>query len=626
MFKPTSEQLKIFDHDPSQHACILAGPGTGKSSTIIQYLSRVKKKHPKKNIKLLTFTRATNSELIDKIEDVGQKDIISSTLHSFAITLLLKNPGVSDIPQPLRITDEWEWEKLIKRDIANSMPTGVDNVENLKNEMSAKWQSLKSEPTEEVDEKTRLRFQSTWDQHRTVYGYTLLEELPYRLKLAFEGEPDFNIGDIDLLAVDEYQDLNACDISCLRHIADRGVALIAIGDNDQSIYNFRKAHPKGILSFSKNYKAQSYPLSVSLRCGSKMIDWANSVIQRDTSRQDKPNLKPLNQKRVEKVGRLVFNRENHEATGVIRIINYLLKKGIPAEEILIIGRTPDVLREVKKKFDEIKLEWLDPDVWLNLLKEKDTRLLLSHLRLLVEPHDSLSWRTILFYTDKVGDKTNSILSNLALSRRIRYGEIVAEKVFMNANPNVYQNKINDAVDIVKNKLSAIDLPSTTKWGTWIKQQITNKKLPQINQQFLELLEKIDQLEDDNSEASLGQYLSQVEPLIKDIANKKTKGKIRIMPIRRSKGLTVRATIIVGTEMDIIPLRSAKNFLEEIRLLYVGMTRATEYLYVTRTRVRVGASSYTGQQNTARRTSCPFLVNGTIKEMDGDSTLKKYLNI
>ena len=49
--------------------------------------------------------------------------------------------------------------------------------------------------------------------------------------------------DFDLLIVDEYQDLNACELELLKRLGAQGASILGIGDDDQSIYSFRKAHP-----------------------------------------------------------------------------------------------------------------------------------------------------------------------------------------------------------------------------------------------------------------------------------------------------------------------------------------------------------------------------------------------
>ncbi len=142
----TDEQKQILTHDPEKHARVLAGPGTGKSFTIINYIGRLSAKYSGKSAKLLTFTRAANAELLNKIKEVGQEErIYSSTIHSFALSILLNNPGTSGLPEPIRIADQWEWDNPIKPDLAGKLSTTNTVVDKLKIEMSAQWQSLNPE-------------------------------------------------------------------------------------------------------------------------------------------------------------------------------------------------------------------------------------------------------------------------------------------------------------------------------------------------------------------------------------------------------------------------------------------------------------------------------------------------
>ena len=345
----TDEQKRIMQHDPTKHACILAGPGTGKSSTIISYVCNIKDKNPEKNIRLLTFTRAANTELTDKIVKSGKDTINSSTVHSFSISVLLNNPGTGGLPEPIRVADDWEWNLLIRKDLSSRLGIFINEVDKLKNEMSASWESLTAIQDDSIPQELRAKFMGLWEEHRKIFGYSLLSELPFRLKTALEGNSDLDLGKIDLLAIDEYQDLNACDLSCFRQISQRGTTIIAIGDDDQSIYKFRKAHPDGIRNFSKEYKAQVYPLSVSHRCSKSILDWANFVIGGDTSRAKRPLLSPSKNNPKGVIGYLVFNRESSEVEGIVKLLSWLVKsKNVPLEEILILTRTKTIAKPIKR--------------------------------------------------------------------------------------------------------------------------------------------------------------------------------------------------------------------------------------------------------------------------------------
>jgi len=110
-YEPTPEQQKILAHEPDRHGRVLAGPGTGKSVTVVDLIHRLLARHDDKpRIRLLTFTRAATAELAGKVAAHEAEVERPSTVHSFAISVLLRNPGSAPFPEPLRIVDDWELE------------------------------------------------------------------------------------------------------------------------------------------------------------------------------------------------------------------------------------------------------------------------------------------------------------------------------------------------------------------------------------------------------------------------------------------------------------------------------------------------------------------------------------
>jgi DNA helicase II / ATP-dependent DNA helicase PcrA len=617
----TAEQLSFFDHDPSIHGRILAGPGTGKSSTLIGYIDKVRQQYPNKKPRLLTFTRAANGELTDKVLKAGHDKVLSSTAHSFAISILLSNPGMSSFSEPLRIADDWEWNELIKSDLSRRLRLGLSDVEKLKNEMSAFWESLAPEEDANISAEIRSRFMGLWEEHRRVYGYTLLAELPFRLKEALESEPDLNIGELNLLAVDEYQDLNACDLRCLRFLSERGVTLLAVGDDDQSIYRFRKAHPAGIRNFLDEYGANDYPLTISHRCGTKILEWANYVVGGDTTRSaDKPLLRAGDHNPEGAVAYLLFNRENTEAEEIVKLVKWLnSKQSIPLEEILVLARTGKIVKPIKEEFKKENIPFRDPEDFLCRLRQDNARELLSILHLLTNKNDSLAWWALLHLTRGVGSSAIGKIYDLALRDKIQFGDALikeSENDFQNISTG--KKLVHDKARKVLHLIGALEIPEQGPWGSWIIERIEEGELPKVDNELIEVFKKIDSWKEDVSDLSLGQYVNQIEPMIKDIMNAKQEDFLRIMTLGRSKGLTVRAVIIAGVEDEVIP-HPIGEIQEERRLLYVGMTRAREHLYITRARRRVGPTARSGRANVGQaRRPCRFLEGGPVFQTDGET--------
>lgn len=207
-----------------------------------------------------------------------------STVHSFSISVLLQNPGTGNFPEPLRIADDWENKEIILPTLSRRAEVQVRKLDRLINQMAANWESLQPAVDPRGDAADRAHFLAAWGEHRHIYGYTLLREVPYALRNALHDHPDLDGVNYDLLIVDEYQDLNACDLEVLHLIAERGCAILGADDDDQSIYSFRRAAPEGIRRFANDYPGcAEYPLSITQRCGARIMNWASYVINGDLS-------------------------------------------------------------------------------------------------------------------------------------------------------------------------------------------------------------------------------------------------------------------------------------------------------------------------------------------------------
>jgi DNA helicase-2/ATP-dependent DNA helicase PcrA len=426
-FTPTPEQQAILAHAFSCNARILAGPGTGKSATLVALLNQLLSDRPSSRVRLLTFTRAATAELAKKVSEhpaaVTQRP---STIHSFAISVLLRNPGAGNFPQPLRIADDWEDENIVQPTLAERIKVPVRKLRRLVREMAANWESLCPEKDPHVDPAERARFIGAWTEHRQTYGYTLLGELPFALRNALRDHPDLAGVDFELLVVDEYQDLNACDLDVLKLIAQRGCSIIGAGDDDQSIYSFRRAAPEGIRRFPSDYPgAADYALSVTQRCGSRIMDWATYVIEGDPDRpRTKPRLKSAKGSPSGDVALLSFAGEVAEAKGIATLIEKLRARGIPPAEILVLLRgdhNGTFSKAIKEQLEKLHIQYSDPEAVKRLLGEPGNRQMLEVFRLVFHREDSLAWASLLLLTSGIGKAFFKYIYERARKDRKQFG-------------------------------------------------------------------------------------------------------------------------------------------------------------------------------------------------------------
>jgi len=630
-FELTDEQEAVLEHDFALHARILAGPGTGKSTTLVALISQLlqgKKKAPR--ARLLTFTRAATAELAEKLSKHPAALVERpSTIHSFAISVLLRNTGAGDLPRPLRIADDWEYANVVRPTLARRAGVHQRRLDRLVRELAANWESLRRERDPEIKAKERARFMGAWREHRGVYGYTLLAELPNALRGALRDHPALKGLNYDALIVDEYQDLNACDLEVLRLLAERGCSIIGAGDDEQSIYSFRKAAPEGILRFLDDYPgAADYPLSVTQRCAKRIVEWANYVIVGDPDRDPKrPVLTSAASTPDGEVALLAFSGEGGEARGVGALVeNLVVEEEVPPNEILVLLRGDYgglFSRPIKRDIESRGIEVSDPDEVDRMLENPDNRWLLEVLRLLVYQNESIAWASLLLMTDGIGPAFIDYVYDRARRKRIGFGRKLLD---LHAGglpdaPHGSGPRARALIDTILPWLGSNAVPDDIPgggWGAWIVSLAGTGLLPEPTDELQALFKELDSLAEPAQD--LGRYLGQIQPLGKDLAMARSDG-VRVMTMTGAKGLTVQAAILVALEDNIIP-RPDVDLGEERRLLYVAMTRARTFLFGTWARRRTGPTARSGAADIGLRHHTQFLDGGPVASEDGPTFLRR----
>jgi DNA helicase II / ATP-dependent DNA helicase PcrA len=495
--------------------------------------------------------------------------------------------------------------------------------------MAANWESLVPHADPEVDEKTRNRFLGAWDQHRRIYGYTLLPELPDLLRRALETHDDLQGLDYDLLVVDEYQDLNACDLRVLKLLGDRGTAILGVGDDEQSIYGFRKAAPEGILRFPDDYAdSADYSLTVSHRCGSRIIGWARHVIEGDPDRdQSRARLHPAKGAQAGEVALLSFAGHKAEADGVAELVSAVIEnEGLDPADILVMFRGDHnnvFSKPIREQLVEMGIDVDDPR-WVDAVLDAPTnRAALLVLRLLANRRDSLAWAGLLKLESGIGTAFNLSIYEQAKTDGTDFATalLAAHDEGFPESPATSRDRAADLVARTFAWLDRQDAPDELEdgqRGAWAIEALRGDPIAAMTDEFSELLLSVDEVIE--APVGLARYLSQIQPLARDRAQAQAAG-VRFMSMNMSKGLTVRAAIVVAAEEGIIP-RPNVDVAEERRLHYVAMTRAEEFQYVTWARRRTGPTARAGMPKVqARRTESRFLRNGPVATQDGPSYIR-----
>jgi DNA helicase II / ATP-dependent DNA helicase PcrA len=600
--KLSAEQLVAVTQAGS-HARLLAGPGTGKTLCLTRRVIRLLEDEglQPSQIPIITFTRAARAELRSRIlAEVGDEARLPqvSTLHSYALRVLLRHPGTSSLPQPLRITDDWEDRQIIEEELKILLELGrLKDSRDLLTKLSADWETLTADGADWETHFPNPRFLGAWREHRRVYGYTLRSELVYALKHAID---EGQLGDFRAprnLVVDEYQDLNACDLAVIRNLTERGAELYCAGDDDQSIYGFRYASPAGIRRFDTDYAPSRYlELAECKRCDRKILEYALFVATQDSRRIPK-RLESSVDAGSGEVHVLHFTDQRKEADGVANICEHLvLAKRVPPGEILILlrnDRSGTFSQPLKNALDRRQLPasvGVDP---LAPLNEPEGRTFLSILRLVDNPNDSLAWRSLLeVRKNGIGTGTLMKVYQLARSRGVSF---LAALELVRTDPLAIEGKGPalaqeiGAVRVLLEQATALLSPDLAAFS----RQVAEMSITAEDTRAL-VVDLVQRALDLSSAADLSELLRAVQTAIGDKEAERDPTRISIMTMHQAKGLTADAVLVVGAEDERIPGNSQGDTLDdERRLLYVSLSRARHFLYVTYCNRRTGSQSFSG---------------------------------
>ena len=187
--------------------------------------------------------------------------------------------------------------------------------------------------------------------------------------------------------------------------------------------------------------------------------------------------------------------------------------------------------------------------------------------------------------------------------------------------SVQQGRAKSLIEAVQGWLREHNVPEEAEhgWGRWIVDITGGNVVPAPTGELATLLNKLDGMVEERQ--NLSRYIGQIGPLGHDLMQTECDG-VRIMTMTSSKGLTVEAAIIAGTEDGVIP-RPDADLSEERRLMYVAMTRPRKYLYCTWAQRRHGPTARAGDPRVrALRQVSHFLAGGPVRSHDGSRFIRQ----
>ena len=409
---------------PAGHALILAGAGSGKTrvlTTRIAWLLQTGQVSPG-GILAVTFTNKAAKEMQARLQallPVNTRGMWIGTFHGLCNRFLRAHYKLANLPQSFQILDTQDMLSAVKRLMKQLK---VDDERFPPKQVQYFISGAKENGHRPGDIETRNE-----DERKKVELYQLYEEQCQR-----EGVVDFGelmlrsyelLRDNDAIRehyqqrfrhilVDEFQDTNRLQYAWLKQLAGDRASVLAVGDDDQSIYAFRGANVGNMADFVREFDIQhQIKLEQNYRSYSNILDSANHLISHNTRRLGK-NLR-TDQGPGEPVRVYESTSDFGEAQWIVEEIRQLVRDGIERKEIAILYRSNAQSRVIETALFNAAVPYR---VYggLRFFERAEIKHALAYLRLLENPHDDTSFmRVVNFPPRGIGARSIEQLQDAA---------------------------------------------------------------------------------------------------------------------------------------------------------------------------------------------------------------------
>lgn len=615
---------------------IVAGAGSGKTRVLthrIAHLLAERNVHPGQ-ILAITFTNKAAGEMKERVEQlVGPRAnaMWVMTFHSACVRILRRESKKLGFTSSFSIYDAADSKRLMAlvcRDL------DLDPKRFPPKSFSAKISNLKNELIDEEDFAAQATdgFEKTLAQAYVLYQSRLREAnaldfddlimTTVNLLRAFPDVAEHYRRRFRHVLVDEYQDTNHAQYALVRELVGTSehpvdvpsseydippAELCVVGDADQSIYAFRGATIRNILQFEEDYPdATTILLEQNYRSTQTILSAANAVIERNESRRPK-NLW-TNAGAGARITGYVADTEHDEAQFVAEEIDRLTDAGdAKAGDVAVFYRTNAQSRVFEEIFIRVGLPYKVVG-GVRFYERKEVRDVLAYLRVLANPEDSVPLRRILNVPKRgIGDRAEAMIDALSQREKISFPQAlkrVDEAYGMAARSTNAVKRFNTLMEELRTIVESGVGPATVleavleRTGYLAELQASTDPQDETRIENLQELAAVAlefEQESGEGEASggLADFLERVA-LVADSdqipdEDEDGSGVITLMTLHTAKGLEFPVVFLTGMEDGVFPhmrsLGQTKELEEERRLAYVGITRARERLYLTRSSMR-----------------------------------------
>lgn len=626
---------------------VLAGPGSGKTRVLthrIAYLIQEMGIHPSA-IMAVTFTNKAAAEMRARVEKLLDGKLLGTTVgtfHSICARLLRKEAANTDRRADYLIFDTDDQEALIKQalgelrlDDKKFRPRALLNlISSAKNELITPSQYVGLGYMGEVTTRVYQRYQELLVINNARDFDDLLMDMAILLR-----DNEFVRARYqqfyEYLLVDEFQDTNAAQYFLVSELGKPQNNVFVVGDEDQAIYAFRGADYRNVAQFRKDFpQAQVILLEQNYRSTQIVLDVARAIIDKNTQRTPKALF--TDQQGGAPVTLFEAYSDQEEAEYVIKMLESLQRKEkLDFKDFAVIYRTNAQSRSLEEAFirEGVPYKLVGG---IGFYKRREVRDLIAYLRLINNPDDTVSFNRIINVPKRgIGKKSVEDFQVWAAKRRQTYSEALDSLVNGEVSPISAAKKFIEFAHVLhgwrelaeKGDLSAVLDEVIAKTGFWAYLRETSD----TQEEALEREENVKEfrgLVAENKNRLLNEFLEDLA-LVADVdAIKEGADNVTLLTFHAAKGLEYPVVFITGLEEGLLPhfrsIEEPGGVEEERRLLYVGITRAMQHVYLTYAfrRLMYGDST-PGIPSRFLRDLPHGLVEGISAKLQGDNQRMSY---
>jgi len=583
---------------------VLAGAGSGKTRVIIEKIAHLVStgRMPAKRIAAITFTNRAAREMRERLgrrlKGDAAEGLTLCTFHALGLRFLQIEHAAVGLKRGFSIFDADDSHAQLKDLLAGAKPDAVEAMKSLisraKSAGLSPEQALAASTSMREQEAAKLytRYQARLSTFNAV-DFDDLIRLPVQVM-----ENDAQIAAawrerIGYLLVDECQDTNDAQYRLLKVLAGPRGDFTCVGDDDQSIYAWRGANPDNLLQMAQDYPAlQVIKLEQNYRCSNRVLRAANALIAHNP--HEYPKKLWSDQPDGDRIRVWECRDNEHEAEKVAAEISFLhTARDAPWSDFCVLFRGNHQSRPLEKAMQLLRIPYhlTGGTAFLERQEVKDA---LAWLRLLVNPDDDAAFlRAVQSPKREVGATSLARLAEMAQRAHLPLSRAAESMGALKALPPRAASGLSAFNDILRDlrahalQLSAADLVRRLgeRSGLLADLRAQCKDDAVFARRRANLDELAEWFEGGPRAGAIGDLAAQLALLSR---NDRDDGgnQVRLMSLHAAKGLEFRYVFIVGCEDGTLPHEMSieeGNLAEERRLMYVGITRAKQGLYLSHSR-------------------------------------------